>query len=80
MPRKRHPKKEVEAALSDAEAAGWRVEPTRSGHRWGVMRCPESSPEGCQASIWSTPRNPGNHANQLRRVINRCPHPTREDQ
>lgn len=79
MPRRRHPKKEVEEALSAAEAAGWRVESTASGHRWGVMRCAEASREGCQVSIWSTPRSPGNHARQLRRAIDRCPHTGKED-
>lgn len=24
------------------------------------------------ASIWSTPRNPGNHARRLRRVVDNC--------
>jgi len=78
MPRRRHPKKDVEAALKEAEAAGWEVIPTASGHRWGVMRCSETSREGCQVSVWSTPRNPGDHARQLRRAIERCPHSTEE--
>ena len=56
------------------KSPGWRVEPTSSGHRWGVMRCPEESRDGCQVSIWSTPRNPENHAKQLRRAVERCPH------
>jgi hypothetical protein len=25
-------------------------------------------------SIWSTPRNPGNHAKQIARAVKRCPH------
>lgn len=74
MARLRHPKKEVEEALADAEAAGWTVMPTATGHRWGYMRCCEASRSGCEASVWSTPRNPGNHAKQLRRAIERCPH------
>lgn len=78
MPRRRHPKKEIEDALSEAEAAGWRVESSGFGHRWGVMRCRERSRNGCQASIWSTPRDPGNHAKQLRRTIARCPHTTED--
>jgi len=45
--RARHPKKEVEAALRDAEEAGWTVAATRSGHRWGVIRCGEFSRAGC---------------------------------
>ena len=74
MTRARHPKKEVEAAISAAEEAGWTVNQTSSGHRWGVMLCGETSRSGCQISIWSTPRNPGNHANQIRRALDRCPH------
>ena len=75
MPRARHPRKDVETALAWAEAAGWRVTPTSSGHRWGVMRC--GSPEGqagCQASIWSTPRNPSDHGRQIMRRVQKCPH------
>jgi hypothetical protein len=55
--RRRHPKKEVEAALRYAEGQGWLIAPTTSGHRWGVARCGL----GCSVSIWSTPKNPGNH-------------------
>ena len=72
--RARHPKKDVENALRDAEAAGWTVKATASGHRWGVIRCGETSRSGCQMSIWSTPRNAGAHARQLRRFVERCPH------
>jgi len=36
-----HPKKEIEAALTYAEACGWRVEPKKgNGHAWGKMLCP----------------------------------------
>ena len=72
--RARHPKKDVEIALAEVEAAGWTVTPKSSGHRWGVMKCGEASRSGCQVSIWSTPRNAGHHANQLRRFVKRCPH------
>jgi hypothetical protein len=74
MPRARHPKKDVEAALAELEDAGWTVTSTASGHRWGVARCAESSRSGCQISIWSTPRSPENHARQIRRVLDRCNH------
>lgn len=73
MARARHPKKDVEAALAEAEAAGWRVTPSSAGHRWGVMRC-QAEGRGCQGSIWSTPRSSVGHARQLRRLIRRCPH------
>ena len=72
--RAKHPKKDVESALVDAETAGWTVIATASGHRWGVMRCGEASRAGCQTSVWSTPRNAGLHARQIRRFIRRCPH------
>lgn len=77
MARARHPKKEIEGALRDAEAAGWTVTATPSGHRWGVIRCGETNRSGCQMSIWSTPRNTGIHARQVRRFIARCPHEQR---
>ncbi|MDK1037577.1 MAG: hypothetical protein QGD91_01410 [Actinomycetota bacterium] len=80
MARSRHPKKDVEPALGYAEKAGWDVASTSSGHRWGVARCREASRSGCQVSIWSTPRNPGNHAKQIRRAVDRCPHDSTSDE
>ena len=76
MRRAKHPKKEVEQALRHAEQRGWRVEPGGS-HAWGRMYCPHNLPECrcgefCITSIWSTPKNPGNHARQLRRVVDNC--------
>lgn len=76
MARPKHPNKDVEAALEYAEAHGWWVEPAR-GHAWGRMYCPWNDDECrcgefCIASIWSTPRNPGNHARQIGRVVDGC--------
>jgi len=76
MSRARHPKKEVEKALRHAEAQGWRIEVSGS-HAWGRMYCPYNDVECrcgefCIASIWSTPKNPGNHARQLKRVVDNC--------
>jgi len=74
--RKAHPSKEIETALRYAEQHGWEV---RQGgaHAWGRMYCPYNSKdcrcgEFCISSIWSTPRNPVNHARQIQRVVNRC--------
>ena len=76
MPRTRHPKKDVEEALQHAEAQGWRIE-VGGSHAWGKMYCPYNDAECrcgefCIASIWSTPKNPGNHARQLKRVVDNC--------
>jgi hypothetical protein len=76
MARPKHPKKEVEEALRLAEDQGWRVEAGGS-HAWGRMYCPYNDPECrcgefCITSIWSTPKNAGNHARQLKRVVDNC--------
>jgi len=76
MARRKHPSKEVEAAVAYAEAHGWRVEPAR-GHAWGRMYCPQNDSdcrcgEFCITSVWSTPRNPAHHARQIRRVVDGC--------
>jgi hypothetical protein len=76
MGRARHPKKEVEKAIRHAEAHGWRIE-VGGSHAWGKMYCPYNDAECrcgefCITSIWSTPKNPGNHARQLQRVVDNC--------
>lgn len=73
MARSRHPKKDVEKALQFAEDNRWTVSPKNKtgGHTWGFMICPTGED---RASIWSTPTNEGNHANQLRRAVIRCDH------
>ena len=74
--RKLHPKKEIELALQYAESMGWRVE-SQGSHAWGKMYCPYNNKdcrcgEFCITSIWSTPKNPANHAKQLRRIVLNC--------
>jgi|SRR5690606_7972077 hypothetical protein len=76
MARPTHPKKEVEAALRYAESHGWRVE-VGGHHAWGRIYCPFNDAECrcgefCIASVWSTPKNPGNHARALCRVVDNC--------
>ena len=71
-----HPNKEIAAAIVYAEQHGWRVSQGGS-HAWGKMYCPNNKPdcrggEFCIQSIWSTPKSPGNHAKQLRRVVDNC--------
>jgi hypothetical protein len=69
--RGRHQKKEVADALCAAEPAGLSVVELHSGHRWGEVTCEE-----CESTreVWSTPRNPGVHAKQLKRFIARHTH------
>jgi len=74
--RRRHPNKEIEAALQLAESHGWRVVPGGS-HAWGRIYCPAASADCrcgafCITSVWSTPRNPDTHARFLNRVVTRC--------
>lgn len=75
MSRPRHPNKDIEEAIQYAEANGWRYQASgKSSHAWGRLLCPESSREGCQFSVWSTPRNTTNHARQIRRHVDNCLH------
>jgi hypothetical protein len=75
MGRKRHPHKEIEEAVQYAENKGWLYKkPGRSSHAWGRLLCPERSKDGCQMSVWTTPRIAENHARQIRQKVNSCPH------
>lgn len=76
MARSSHPKKEIEAALRYAEDRGWRVS-VGGSHAWGRIYCPYDDErcrcgEFCITSVWSTPKNAGNHARALRRVVDNC--------
>lgn len=76
MTRTKHPQKDVEAALAHAETQGWCIE-IGGAHAWGKMYCPYNDEEcrcgiHCITSIWSTPKNPGNFAKALRRVVDNC--------
>lgn len=76
MARRIHPQKDIEAALTYAESQGWRILPGGS-HCWGKMFCPWNDKtcrcgEFCISCIWSTPRNAGNHARLIRRVVDKC--------
>ncbi|MGB7933154.1 MAG: hypothetical protein WCH04_13180 [Gammaproteobacteria bacterium] len=80
--RKKHPDKEIEDTVCYAETQGWQVIKC-SGHAWGLLRCPYHDQECrcgqfCQMSVWSTPKDPGRHARQLRRKIDGCIHQSGE--
>ncbi len=76
MARTKHPKPEVEVAIQHAEQHGWTIREGGS-HAWGQMLCPYNDEacrcaEFCRTSIWSTPKNAGNHGKQLLRVVDNC--------
>jgi hypothetical protein len=77
MSRSRHPKKAVEEVVRYAEELGWEVVMSR-GHIWGELYCHHHEQGGCIVRVFSTPRNPENHAKRLRREIDKCPHQENE--
>lgn len=69
----KHPNKHIRQAIDQALAGGWRL--TKStGHVWGQLWCPEGSRDGCVIRVFSTPRNPEDHAKSIRHRVERCPH------
>jgi hypothetical protein len=78
MARIRHPDKEIEAAVAYAESLGWTVMSIK-GHAWGRLYCAHHDRDGCMVSVWSTPRNAGNHARSIIRDVSRCPHQETEE-
>lgn len=77
--RSRHSDKEIEDAVSEAEARGWRVVPGKN-HAWGKLLCPYADRSGCTVFVWSTPKNAGNHARDIRRALDKCSHGDDDDQ
>lgn len=84
MPKRdKHPDKTIDEALSYAENSGWRIEKSgKSSHAWGKMYCPVNDSECrngiyCIQSIYSTPRVPENHANMIKKIVDRCIHQKR---
>ncbi len=64
-----------DALVSAAET--WLTDRANQDHAWGRMYCPYNDEECrcgefCITSIWSTPKNPSNHARALRRVVDNC--------
>ena len=73
--RRRHPNKEIEAAIEHAEKVGWIFkEAGKSSHAWGKLHCPLQTRDGCHMSIYTTPRNPSNYARLVHRRIKKCKH------
>ena len=70
-----HPNKEIRAAVAYAEQQGWRVvKSSARAHVWGQLFCPHAARGGYFIRVFSTPRSAENHANRIRREIDKCPH------
>ncbi len=70
---KHHPNKDINEVIEYALTLGWRYS-LATGHAHGQLWCPHAQRSGCRLSVYSTPRNPVNHARYLRRQIDSCPH------
>ncbi|MEM9703991.1 MAG: hypothetical protein AAF907_16245 [Planctomycetota bacterium] len=71
----KHPNKHIREAIEYALDRGWRLEKSgKSAHNWGMLLCPFNARGGCRVAVHSTPRVPENHADQIRRAVDRCPH------
>ena len=73
MPRRRHPKKDVETAVRAAEDAGWSVTEIHRGHRWGILVRPSGTDT---VTLFSTPRDPATLGKRIREQVIKCPHRT----
>ena len=70
-----HPNKHIREAIEYAVARGWRLRKSgRSSHNWGRLLCGAGARGGCSQPVHSTPRSPENHADDIRRKVDRCPH------
>jgi len=76
-----HPNKDIRAAIKYAEKRGWRFRKS-SGHAhiYGQLFCPQADQSGCIVRVFSTPRNPGNHARRIIREVDGCPHAPAADE
>ena len=70
-----HPNKHIRAAIKYAEDAGWTFRKAAGrAHVFGRLFCPQHDRNGCVKAVYSTPRDPEDHAKDIRRAVDRCPH------
>lgn len=68
----KHPNKHIRAAIEYALQHGWQMVPAgKSAHAFCRLRCIRGHTEH-QISVWSTPRQPENHAKHILRKIKEC--------
>ncbi len=70
----KHPIAVIDAAIKYAIENNWELKLNKRGHAWGKLYCPGKKRGACIVSVWSTPRNPENHVNQLIRRVDNCEH------
>ena len=71
---KKHPNKDIRAAIELAVQRGWQVvEPGMSAHCFCKLRCGIAGHTEHSISVWSTPRNPANHAKRIQKIVQDCP-------
>jgi hypothetical protein len=76
MARPRHPNKDIEAAIWEAESLGWRI--LHKGNPiFGELFCPFNDKtcrggDYCRRSVNNTPKNPANHARNLIQHVRKC--------
>jgi len=70
-----HPNKHIREAIAYALDHGWTCRKAGPrAHTWGRLYCPQSDRTGCVRGVYSTPKNPEDHAKDIRRAVDRCPH------
>lgn len=70
-----HPNKHIREAIRFAEQHGWRFEKANArAHISGTVYCAEASRTGCKFRVYSTPRDPVEHARKLKREVENCSH------
>ncbi|WP_126462697.1 hypothetical protein [Providencia rustigianii] len=63
----------MQQAIEYAELQGWFiVMGSHSSHCYAKLRCGIEGHQDHMLSIWSTPRNPENHAKQIKRMVDKC--------
>ena len=68
---KNHPNKHIQAASAYAISQGWLFRAS-NGHAFGRLQCALPQHREHMMSIWSTPKNPEQHAKQIRRKVDEC--------
>ena len=70
-----HPNKHIREAIDYALAHGWRfTKASAHAHIFGTLWCPLATRDGCRFRVFSTPRHPEDHAEDIRRAVDRWGH------